>query len=558
MSKLKKILFYAFLLYFTINSLFFNTKTIQAANLFEDDFENPSATTNKWVIVGNPGWTIDSGKYGIYLSPGLSNAIPNSSYWDLNWTNITYELDLIGTNGVDKNILVKFIDPSNFLEFHANDQGMILEKGSTITGGQILDQNSQILANGINYHFRIDIKNNNEVKVYINGLLVLSGTETQPLTNWKIGLRAGTGGFGSVGLKFDNIVVTPLINTPPTPIPTMSPTTTASPTEIPTTIPTEEPTYTPTAESTATPTPAPTLASLSVPDLKQYSLPWKNKLYAFTKNTIQEYGCALTSVAMVLQYHGHNIMPDKLNDWLKQQPDGYISNGLVNWLAISRYTKLHDSSSSPTLEYTRLEPNNTNLTNELESGRPAILKEPGHFIVAKSILPTTFGINDPGYPNRKELTSYNNSFLGINSYVPSHSDLSYMMFVTNPNVNLELLDSSNSAVDTVSYVEDPISNLLNPKKKSGETVKITLIPKPENGKYVLKVTGPKGRYNLDSYLYDINGKVTKNNIEGRLSGNDTDKYSISFEGKNRIQDKNKKSDFRFWFKDFWKFFKFWH
>ena len=54
-----------------------------------------------------------------------------------------------------------------------------------------------------------------------------------------------------------------------------------------------------------------------------------------------------------------------------------------------------------------------------------------------------------------------------------------------------------------------------------------LFEKPEEGKFLLKVTGPHGPYKLDSYLYDSLGKVTKQNFSGYLYGNDEDKYNIS-------------------------------
>jgi hypothetical protein len=339
-------------------------------------------------------------------------------------------------------------------------------------------------------------------------------------------------------------------------LPVVTPSPTPSPSPTPTLAPTASPTSSPTASATATSsaTPTATAVSLNVPSLKQYQEPWKNKTYDHIKATIEQFGCALTSAAMVLQYHGHNIMPDKLNNWLNDQSDGYIRNGLINWLAVSRYTKLHDSTNSPTLEYKRLDPTNENLTNELNSGRPVILKVPGHFIVAKSILPSTFGINDPGYGNRNDLTSYSNTFQAINSYTPTHSDLSYMMFVINKNFNLDLFDGNGNPVTAEEFIEEPISGLLKSNKKSGETLKILTFQKPNNGKYRLEVTGPKGKYQLDSYLYNTSGKVTKNNFSGSLKGSDTDKFNISFEGRNKINEKEKKSDFKFWFKNFFKFF----
>lgn len=302
--------------------------------------------------------------------------------------------------------------------------------------------------------------------------------------------------------------------------------------------PTVTPTATPTATATSTPSPSPSptiapsptpiISILNVPSLKQYSMPWGNKIYDHTKNTIHEFGCALTSATMVLQYHGHNIMPDILNNWLKSQPDGYLGNGLINWLAVSRYTKLNDSLTSPTLEYKRLPSTESNLDNELNNNRPVILKEPGHFVVATGKLTDTYTINDPGYPARNNLIPYNNSYLAINSYRPTHSDLSYMMFTVDGNVTLEILDSNNNIVPTLSFIEDPISNINNQEDVSGNPQSVLLFEKPNSGNYQLRVTNSIGKYSLNTYLYNADGIVTQNNFTGILMGGDTDIYHINY------------------------------
>lgn len=326
-------------------------------------------------------------------------------------------------------------------------------------------------------------------------------------------------------------------------------------------LPTPTPTSTPTPTVTATPTPTatatPNYPVLSVPSLKQYSLPWKNRIYDHTRSTIEEFGCALTSATMVLNYHGHNILPDALNNWLRNQKDGYIRNGLINWLAVSRYTKENDTNSSPTLEYKRLEATNENLDNELNSNRPAILKEDGHFIVATAKNEDTYLINDPGYSDRDTLESYGNSFLAINSYRPTHTDLSYMMFVVDNDINLQIKDFEGNVVDTIVTTEEPIKSIKNANKVSGDTVKVYLLEKPQQNKYQLLLSGQKGQYKLESYLYNTNGKVTQNEFKGKLTGSDTDKFNISFEGKNKIKKNDNNGKHSGWYNDFFTNFRFW-
>ncbi|HEX6977521.1 MAG TPA: C39 family peptidase, partial [Patescibacteria group bacterium] len=204
------------------------------------------------------------------------------------------------------------------------------------------------------------------------------------------------------------------------------------------------------------------LPSLIVPDIKQYSSPWNSQIYDSANNwypsnpTIERWGCALTSAAMVLNYFNHQIDPGVLNTWLKAQPDGYIRNGLLNWLSVSRYTLQHNSSSSPTLEYKRQD--TSYLVPELTESRPAILEEPGHFVVAKSQLPTTFGINDPAYSNRPTLESYNNSFLSLGSYIPSHTDLSYIYLLIDPAFKIEVFDPAGNKIEGFSFTSQPITD----------------------------------------------------------------------------------------------------
>lgn len=547
------ILFLFFLILF-----FSSPKTTQAQVLFSDNFDDGNSTG--WIVPRDTcsfDWNVSLNKYGITTTNNcITETIPSSLSIGTN-TSYSFEVDMTMTGSLnDRNFVFKYRDSNNWYGIHTYQNTFFVQK--VVNGTEYFLNNWLTNYNfvaGNTYHFKIDIINNTTYNVYIDGILQSTVPDTLPyFDNYSAGLQAS----GNSQVWFDNVLVTEIISSTPSPVPTASPTVTPSPspTVTPSPSPSPSPTLVPTPVVTATPTP--TQIALNVPSLKQYSLPWKNRIYDHTRSTIHEFGCALTSAVMILQYHGHDIVPNVLNDWLSNQPDGYISNGLINWLAVSRYTKLHDTVSSPTLEYKRLLPTNENLINELENNRPAILKEPGHFVVAKSITDTSFGINDPGYANRNDLIPYGNSFLAINTYKPTHSDLSYMMFVTNPNINLELLTDSGSVAPTENYIDEPITSILNPNKKSGSSVKITLFEKPTNGKYDLKLSGSNGNYNLDSYLYDLNGKVTKNKFSGNLRGNDTDTFNINYEGRNKITEKPKKSDFKFWYKYFWKYFKNWH
>lgn len=510
-------------MYFTTVCFLLLPKNVEASIIyFEDDF---SGDLSKWQPFRGDisNWSIQDGMVETNTS-GVLEMIPDDQYWpDPLLDKYIYEVDIMPMSGIDRNISFRIQATDRWAEIHhtTNSTGwyhIYLERvfGTPVSpppaSARLSETENKMLENGVLYHFKI-VVDGTKTKIYITEpnsvekLLIDHNDVGSPLVGGKIGLRVG-----NARMRFDNVVVTELPEDPPSdPLPV-----------------------------------------LTIPNLKQYSLPWKDRIYGFTRNTIHEFGCALTSASMVLQYHGHNIMPDALNNWLKKEPDGFIRNGLINWLAVSRYTKDHYSPTSRTLEYKRLDGTNENLDNELNNKRPAILKENGHFVVATGKTTDSYLINDPGYSNRTDLSSYDNKFLKINSYTPTDSDLSYMMFVTDPNINLEISSSSGQIMPIDSYIEDPINNLLNINEKSGDSVKVYLFEKPTTGKYTLKTTGPKGKYFLDSYLYNTNGKVTKNNFQGKLSGNDTDTFNISFEGKNKIKDTDKKPHFKFWRKHFWK------
>jgi N-acetylneuraminic acid mutarotase len=270
--------------------------------------------------------------------------------------------------------------------------------------------------------------------------------------------------------------------------------------------------------------------SLNVPNLKQYEGGWENDIYGNTNKTIKNYGCALTSASMVLKFFGHNINPGELNIWLKEQKDGYIRNNLVNWLAISRYTKLHESISSPTLEYLRSAFEANKILNNLQNNLPTIVNVPGHFVVTKSQTETSFGINDPGYNDRDELLPEypDNHIQSLNTYTQSHTDLSYMMFIADQDITFKLFDSSNNLINNIqTYIEEPI-NGLDGSGKSGEPLSILIFSKPPPGEYTLEITGPTGPYQLDSYLYDIDGNVTQNIFNGYIFDSEKDTYLIYF------------------------------
>ena len=167
---------------------------------------------------------------------------------------------------------------------------------------------------------------------------------------------------------------------------------------------------------------------LSVPYFSQNSLPWgpteyDNSSGKISNPTMDRWGCAVTSAAMVLNYHNIKKMPDgtdldpgSLNVWLKNNKgyltgynniDGFYS--YFNWPVIGKLTKqLFDAGrANVKLMHKRAYPSNntTIILNEDLKKFPDILgvnnsQTLSHFVVAKGKSNNTYSINDPewNYP----------------------------------------------------------------------------------------------------------------------------------------------------------------
>jgi len=286
---------------------------------------------------------------------------------------------------------------------------------------------------------------------------------------------------------------------------------------------------------------------LDVPNLKQTDEPWQSDTYDSaniwnpSNSIINRFGCALTSAAMILRYHGINLLPDEtaldpgsLNTWLNGQEDGYVGDGYINWLAVSRLSRLARDTNNITdfeaLEYTRLTgQNNTQLTNDLNNSRPDILQEPGHFIVAKGIGDNTFYINDPYY-DRTDLNSYANAYLSLGRYIPSNTNLSYIMLVTNPDIQIAATNAENKFVGN-QFTEQPL--IIDGINSNMKPIKTFYIPKPQKETYKIQLSSINTKvHEIKIYLYDTQGNVNiiKQNIV--IGANNPEFLEIRFDPEN--------------------------
>ena len=247
---------------------------------------------------------------------------------------------------------------------------------------------------------------------------------------------------------------------------------------------------------------------------------------------------------MVFKYNGINKMPDgitdltpgTMNNWLKLQPDGYVRNGLVNWLALSRLSKLASHSGSTTfdaLEYDRINHQDDALLGKnIAENIPPILEEPGHFVVAtgSDSANTTFFINDPYYLRTSLVDpAYNKNYLSMGTYTPSSTDLSYLMFAFDPSVSITLEDNNGNPLGEA-YLQNPINDPLGTSLNSIGSLKIIYFKKPDSGNYKLLISSSNNNtYLVDGYLYDINGNVKQKSFTGVVGNNNSDTYLVNFD-----------------------------
>jgi hypothetical protein len=319
----------------------------------------------------NAEWVVNNGKYGIHITsqPVLTFTQTLPSLWPPTLSNysISFDMYLVGSINYDRNFVIRHTISDNWYrwyEIHIYGNKITLQKADTINGGGAIESYTGSAFNhsvGGKYHFETQVVNKN-IKVYVDDIEIFNYTDESdyPILQGKAGFQSGVHANGG-DVEFDNFLVK---NLDP------------SPTEIPTETPT--PTPTPTATLIETPTPTPTESPfpyINVPDIKQFSTPWSSQEYDQAtkwslKPTIERWGCALTSAAMILRNFNHKVFPDFLNNWLKSQSDGYIRNGLINWLAVSRFSKtntqkIDENLDLPTLSYERVETSDKSKIEEI-------------------------------------------------------------------------------------------------------------------------------------------------------------------------------------------------
>lgn len=275
--------------------------------------------------------------------------------------------------------------------------------------------------------------------------------------------------------------------------------------------------------------------TLPVPYLSQRDNTWKDIEYDSAStwagseaDSIERWGCALTSVAMILQKYdikmpnGTIANPDILNTWLKGQDDGYIGNGLLNWLAITRLTRQSRVAEYATTDLEFVKTRGTP-SEELAAGLYPIVNLGSHFVVAHGESTNSYNINDPFDASHSALTK-NTALASINTFSPSNTDLSYLMIVGDENL-VATLSSGQAMLEGSPYDEaitDDIGTAISPITRT------YYFPKPASGTYHLQLTnhGIK-EVSPKVFIYDESGNVDSKPIV--LGDNLTRDYQLVYD-----------------------------
>ena len=250
----------------------------------------------------------------------------------------------------------------------------------------------------------------------------------------------------------------------------------------------------------------------------------------FCGKTIAGCGCAVTSSAMLLTYHGatkspsgEDTTPKTLDDWLKNN-SGY-TYGALKWNSVAAYSvKANAFFGTQKIKFTGIggANNHTKLNSELANSRPVILEEPNHFIVASGTSGSTYSIADPAWQNKTLLSAYGNTFSSMRMFEKTNTDLSAIylsspspaeFFVINSNGQRAGKDPATGLVYTeilnsFYFYESVISDDSTEGNSGTQTVTTLVIINPAQAEYKIAVNNPLGNYPSNFSTYDESGDIT--------------------------------------------------
>ena len=322
-----------------------------------------------------------------------------------------------------------------------------------------------------------------------------------------------------------------------------------------------------TIEPSPSPSPSPS-PGLSVPFFSQRDPQWANQEYDYAsdwaqpgKTGIKRWGCALTSAAMILKYHGFDRGPNNqitnplyLNQYLIDNK-GYKKDGGVIWGYFTKYardakTNGYVSSALPSLKFDYPPYNLDLLKNDIEATNPPIINivmdnkgtptwqdDNLHFVTANEVDEEIVHINDPLdlLDTGATLNSRyaDKTYQKLARFIKANSDLSYVwLYLYSPQINLLVeysgqrtgVDKNGNVYQEIPHAqyfeEGVIADADDPGVGSGngKGTKVFMLPKPSDGEYKLIFSGqPHNNLDFELHLFDQNANVRQFSIEEQLN-----------------------------------------
>jgi len=304
------------------------------------------------------------------------------------------------------------------------------------------------------------------------------------------------------------------------------------------------------------------------------SIPWANDLYAWHKanetppGTICEWGCYLTSAAMLVNYRAQadntqpsapvfQTDPGALNQQLEGL-DGYDSDNGVDPLKVASYAQRAPASLHLYYAGAISSRNDTILTQYLQSGDPVILGvDPttcitngrsvpcsGHWVLATGITvengTSTFQIDDPVWGQTTLLDHHANTYREMRLFtnVPINQTLLTIgafspveLLVTDPQGRTTGFDpATDTTLDEIpgsSYLIEGISPI--DGSAPDQVSKSVEIDAPSDGSYQIQIIGTgAGPYTVSAVGANWNGQVTTSSTTGVAQVGSSQVVSVTY------------------------------
>jgi uncharacterized protein YutD len=433
--------------------LFFLTchQAIFAKQTFSEDFSN---NLGQWELI-NGNWSYwqirNQALYAtISQSRKLSTIVPKDEFWQ-GMEEYTVDFIFKVFDNTDKNFVVGMRDAANFYDFHFYNNDLIVED---IRNGFSIHSVAIPFALELDKDYAMHLLySKDKIELLIDGELIFHTDYLwlPPSYGGKFGLKIATGGVAHSQAYFDQVVVQSFNSTQVL--------------------------------------------------FKQNDPLWANAIYDHASDwssepTMSRWGCALSSVAMLLKAYGYHNLPNgevlsplSLNQWLMEETDGYIANGLVNWLAISRLSRIlseQNNNGLPKLEFHYFkaspEENLDYLRTHLSDSFGQIATDGQHFFLVERYLAELheFIIKDPLY-EQDLLSQKNESLESLRIFTPSLTDLSYLLLVLPRELSVIFSNEASGSLNLASVAEQIISN----EETLGADYQLIYYPKPNDGTFNL-------------------------------------------------------------------------